>query len=122
MLKKKRGILSTLLTTAVAILSFYWVLEYRKDTSESDSAWSEDFSFITSTLETDLMAEGGWWDEMATKKPSTLPTMPEFDLLEATQTALALTPSTTPTRTPLFDVNASASPRPTQTQTPIKEE
>lgn len=115
MSKKNREILLALFITVVALLVFSWL-----DPIDSDTEWSGDvdFSFTTSTPKIDLMAEaeGGWWDEIATQKPATLPPMLDIELLDATatplsatQTALALTPSITPTRTPLFDVNATES-------------
>jgi hypothetical protein len=124
MSKKIGEILFLVIVAGFLLLIFSWFVDQRLDDSISDPAWSENTNFATSTPDMDLMAEGGWWDEMATKKPSALPTMPEIDLLEATftplpatQTALALTPSITPTRTPLFDVNATEF----STSTPIKD-
>ncbi len=115
MSKKNGEILFALFLTGIALLVFSWL-----DPISSDTEWSGDvdFSFTTSTPKIDLMAdaERGWWDEMATQKPAVLPTMPKIELLDATatplsatQTALALTPSVTPTRTSLFDVNATES-------------
>ena len=106
---------------------FSWFMNQR-NAPISDPVWSEGagFVFTTSTPTTDLFAEGGWWDEMATKKPAPLPALPDIDLreptatpLSATQTALALTFSMTPTRTPLFDINTT---EPAATYTPIKDE
>ncbi len=125
MSKKIGEFLFLVVVAGFLLLIFSWFVDQRLDDSISDPAWSENTNFSTSTPEIDLMAEGGWWDEMATKKPSALPTMPEIELLKATstplpatQTALALTPSITPTRTPLFDVNATES----SISTPTKDE
>jgi hypothetical protein len=114
MSKKIGEILFLVVVAGFLLLIFSWFVDQRLDDPISDPAWSENTNFSTSTPEIDLMAEGGWWDEMATKKPPALPTMPEIELLKATstplsatQTALALTPSITPTRTPLFDLNAT---------------
>ena len=127
MSKKIGEFLFLVVVAGFLLLIFSWFVDQRLDDSISDPAWNgnADFVFKTSTPDMDLMAEGGWWDEMATKKPSALPTMPEIELLKATstplpatQTALALTPSNTPTRTPLFDLNATEF----STSTPTKDE
>ena len=106
----------------VIIFFFFW---NKGNAPEGDPVFDTEITFITSTPETNLMSENGWWSDMATQKPSTIPSMPEINLLDAsptplsaTQTALALTPSITPTRTPLFDVNATKTP----TFTPTKDE
>ena len=125
MSKKIGEILFLVVVAGFLLLIFSWFVDQRLGDPISDPVWNGNTNFATSTPEIDLMAEGGWWDEVATKKPSALPTMPEIELLKATstplpatQTALALTPSITPTRTPLFDVNATEF----LTSTPTKDE
>lgn len=109
------GVLILIVLSLASLLLVFWLKEGKSD--PVIDSWETGFAFATSTPKIDLFEEDGWWDEMATKKPSALPTMPDIDLLEATatplpatQTALALTPSITPTRTPLFDVNATDPP------------
>ena len=123
MSKKTGEALLILALTGVCLLIFSWFVDQRLGDPISDSVWIESVAFATSTPKPDLMTEGGWWDEMATPKPSMLPAMPEIKLLEstatplsATQTVLALTPSITPTRTPLYDVKAIKTSSPTPTK------
>ena len=107
MSKNVKEILAMVLLTGAALLVFSWFMDQKDGpiTDPINPLWDEaGFDFATSTPEIDLMAEGGWWDEMATKKPSALPAMPEMDLLKATatplpatETALALTPHPTST-------------------------
>lgn len=126
--KKTVEILLVVVLAGAALLALSLFTDQREG-PVNDPAWNAEagFVFATSTPEIDLMAEGGWWDEMATKKPSALPTMPDIELLEATptplsatQTALALTPSSTPTRTPLYETNSSETKVP-PTSTPTED-
>lgn len=132
MSKNLKEILTMVLLTGTALLAFSWFMNQKNgpiSDPADDSMWDEaGFDFATSTPEIDLMAEGGWWEDVATKKPDALPTLPEIDLLDATvtplpatQTALALTPSATSTRTPLYDVNATEI-SPTSTLTPTEDQ
>ena len=94
----------------MGLVGFFYVLESKRP--DPTPTWEQNIVFATSTPEIGLDTEGGWWDDASTK-PTALPTMPggiapTSTPLSATQTALALTPSITPTRTPLFDVNATA--------------
>jgi len=112
--KKISEILFVMIMAGIVLLVLSWFVDQRE--GPSDPTWNDNTNFTTSTPEIDLIAERGWWDEIATQKPPELSEMPEIDLLNATptslsatQTVLALTPSITPTRTPLFDVNATES-------------
>ena len=94
-----------ILLSAVTLIVIVGVISKGGTDPRVDPVWeSTFFIFSTSTPTMSIGAEGGWWDEIDEKPQSTLPAMPDIDLLEATstpspatQTAIALSPTLTPT-------------------------
>ncbi len=105
---RREGILEVVilvLLSAVTLIVVAMVVSKGKIDPAVDPVWESNFFiFSTSTPTMSIGAEGGWWDEIDEKPQSTLPAMPDIDLLEststpspATQTAIALSPTLTPT-------------------------
>ncbi len=117
--KGQGGAILLVLLSFVTLIIFLIISSQPVDDPGIDSAWENEFSLTTTTPTRSVVAEeGGWWDEVEAKKPeSTMPSMPDISLIEATSTPLAetqraivLSPTVTATRTPLFDPNATSTP------------
>jgi hypothetical protein len=104
----REGILEVVilvLLSAVTLIVVAMVVSKGGTDPAVDPVWESNFFiFSTSTPTMSIGTEGGWWDEIDEKPQSTLPAMPDIDLLEststpspATQTAIALSPTLTPT-------------------------
>ena len=93
------------LLSGVTLIVVATVVSKGKIDPAVDPVWESNFFiFSTSTPTMSISVEGGWWNEIDEKPQSTLPAMPDIDLLEststpspATQTAIALSPTLTPT-------------------------
>ena len=105
---RREGILEVLILfflSVVTLLVVAGVVSKGGTDPAVDPVWESNFFiFSTSTPTMSISVEGGWWDEIDEKPQSTLPAMPDIDLLEstftpspATQTAIALSPTLTPT-------------------------
>ena len=105
---RREGILEVLILfflSVVTLLVVAGVVSKGGTDPAVDPVWESNFFiFSTSTPTMSIGTEGGWWDEIDEKPQSTLPAMPDIDLLEstftpspATQTAIALSPTLTPT-------------------------
>ena len=105
---RREGILEVVilvLLSAVTLIVVVAVISKGKTDPAVDPVWESNFFiFSTSTPTMSISVEGGWWNEIEEKPQSTLPAMPDIDLLEstftpspATQTAIALSPTLTPT-------------------------
>ena len=105
---RREGILEVLILfflSVVTLLVVAGVVSKGGTDPAVDPVWESNFFiFSTSTPTMSIGTEGGWWDEIDEKQQSTLPAMPDIDLLEststpspATQTAIALSPTLTPT-------------------------
>jgi hypothetical protein len=105
---RREGILEAVilvLLSAVTLIVVAMVVSKGKIDPAIDPVWESNFFiFSTSTPTMSIGAESGWWDEIDEKPQSTLPAMPDIDLLKststpspATQTAIALSPTPTPT-------------------------
>ena len=105
---RREGILEVVilvLLSAVTLIVVATVVSKGKIDPAVDPVWESNFFiFSTSTPMMSIGTEGGWWDEIDEKQQSTLPAMPDIDLLESTstpspstQTAIALSPTLTPT-------------------------
>lgn len=120
------GMLLFLAATLILLLSY--LMEKRDPHSVSDDGWTADFAFSTATPAKALGTEGGWWESVEEERSDSLPTMPAIELYATatqtppslTQTALALSPTVTATRTPLFDPNAALTPTATRVPTETK--
>jgi hypothetical protein len=105
---RREGILEVVilvLLSAVTLIVVATVVSRGKTDPAVDPVWESNFFiFSTPTPTMSIGAESGWWDEIDEKPQSTLPAMPDIDLLKststpspATQTAIALSPTLTPT-------------------------
>ena len=105
---RREGILEVLILfflSVVTLLVVAGVVSKGGTDPAVDPVWESNFFiFSTSTPTMSIGIEGGWWDEIGEKPQSTLPAMPDIDLLESTstpspstQTAIALSPTLTPT-------------------------
>ena len=105
---RREGILEVLILfflSVVTLLVVAGVVSKGGTDPAVDPVWESNFFiFSTSTPTMSISVEGGWWDEIDDKPQSTLPAMPDIDLLKATstpspatQTAIALSPTLTPT-------------------------
>lgn len=104
----REGILEVVilvLLSAITLIVVAMVVSQGGTDPTVDPVWESNFFiFSTSTPTMSIGAEDGWWDEIDEKAQSTLPAMPDIDLLEsistpsaATQTAIALSPTLPPT-------------------------
>ena len=105
---RREGILEVVilvLLSAITLIVVVAVMSKGKIDPAIDPVWESNFFiFSTSTPTMSIKPENGWWNEIDEKPQSTLPAMPDIDLLEATstpspatQTAIALSPTLTPT-------------------------
>ena len=105
---RREGILEVLILfflSVVTLLVVAGVVSKGGTDPAVDPVWESNFFiFSTSTPTMSVGAENGWWNEIDERPQSTLPAMPDIDLLEststpspATQTAIALSPTLAPT-------------------------
>ena len=110
------GILFALSIILLLLVSYF--ANQSTEQVEPIPKWEAAFNFSTPTPTKILGEESGWWNDAEEGKPDRIPTMPGIDLYAtstpvpppATQTVLALSPTHTSIRTPLFKGGTTITP------------